>query len=431
VITAEALGLETRLLLLFLVGLVYGSTVNWAVYSLAFRTRPISPWSAPAPEAPRRKWYDRLPAVGWLWLRRERHVHGTGFWIRPLVVELCCGVGLAALYWWEVDQQGLWPPGFRAENPQVAHFRYFAHIALAWFMLVGSLIDIDEKTLPDAVTLPGTWLGLLLAALVPWTLLPVCTSGQPVFRLAVLGGDLAHATAVDEWAFLHLASPNRWPQALDGFPNLPGLLVALGCWWFWCFALMDRRWYGRVGFRRAAKYFVAGLLRRRSTGWICLMGIVGSLLITVIWGWSGDHWQGLLSAIIGMIVSGCVVWAIRLIGTWALQREAMGFGDVTLRGMIGCYLGWQPCVVVFFLAAMIALVGGLVSLIVHRQSEIPYGPFLCLAAGIVVVGWSWLWPQAEPVFALGWILSVALVICLALMPVLLILLRALRGLIGI
>ena len=43
---------------------------------------------------------------------------------------------------------------------------------------------------------------------------------------------------------------------------------------------------------------------------------------------------------------------MRLIGTFALRREAMGFGDVTLMMMIGTFLGWQACLILFFLVAV-------------------------------------------------------------------------------
>ena len=39
-----------------------------------------------------------------------------------------------------------------------------AHLVLISLMLVASLIDADEKIIPDAITVPGTLLGLLLAA---------------------------------------------------------------------------------------------------------------------------------------------------------------------------------------------------------------------------------------------------------------------------
>ena len=39
-------------------------------------------------------------------------------------------------------------------------------------MLAASFIDIDEKTIPDEITVPGTMLGLALATMVPMSLLP-------------------------------------------------------------------------------------------------------------------------------------------------------------------------------------------------------------------------------------------------------------------
>ena len=52
------------------------------------------------------------------------------------------------------------------------HCQYFAHATLIALMLAASLIDADEKTIPDAITVPGALLGLLLAAVCPWSLLP-------------------------------------------------------------------------------------------------------------------------------------------------------------------------------------------------------------------------------------------------------------------
>ena len=53
------------------------------------------------------------------------------------------------------------------------HLVFIAHAFLIGFMVVASLIDVDERLIPDEVTVPGTLLGLLFAALLPWSLLPI------------------------------------------------------------------------------------------------------------------------------------------------------------------------------------------------------------------------------------------------------------------
>ena len=52
------------------------------------------------------------------------------------------------------------------------HATFACHLVLIWMMLVASLIDADEKVIPDSITVPGTLLGLLAAAACPWSLLP-------------------------------------------------------------------------------------------------------------------------------------------------------------------------------------------------------------------------------------------------------------------
>ncbi len=102
-----------------------------------------------------------------------------------------------------------------------------------------------------------------------------------------------------------------------------------------------------------------------------------------------------------------------------MGREAMGFGDVTLLAMIGAFLGWQASIVIFFMAPLYALLIGIGRLILRGEREIPFGPFLCLAAATTVVYWPAIWRFFEQYFSLGWKLLAVLFVCLCLMPVLL------------
>ena len=124
------------------------------------------------------------------------------------------------------------------------------------------------------------------------------------------------------------------------------------------------------------------------------------------WITAHPHWHGLLVSLTGLAVGGGIVWAVRLIGFWVLRQEAMGFGDVVLMACIGAFFGWQPTVVVFFIAPVCAILVVVCCWLFWRDREIPYGPYLSLGALIVIVGWEKIWPIAERVFSYGPILIV-------------------------
>jgi prepilin signal peptidase PulO-like enzyme (type II secretory pathway) len=365
---------EVRLALLFVLGTAAGSLMNLAIYRLAWRARSISPWSAPLPLAPPRKWSDRIPVFGWLGLRRESRLHGGAVWVRPMIVELGSGALFAAIYWWEVARRGLLPdlaiPAFPPVGPMATpnvelalHAQALVHLVLLSLMIVASLIDADEMIIPDTVTLPGTLIGLIAAGVYPWSLLP-----DKLLRLP---------PRVPWVEFLSLASPDTWPAALNAKPHGETLGLALGCWWLWCFALMPRRWHGRYGWARAMQLFLARLTREAVTWRLVGLGLAGSLGIAAVW-WRGNDasWAALLTSLVGLAVGGGLVWMVRIIGAAVLRREAMGFGDVTLMAMIGAFLGWQACLLIFFLAPFAGLVIGGLKWVFHGEREIPYGPFL-------------------------------------------------------
>ncbi len=414
-----AMPLFLGLIVLFVVGAGVGSLVNLGVATLAWDRRMIHPWLRPSPEASPRRWTDCLPVIGWWGMRRESPWHGWGFWIRPLCVELLLGAAFAALYWWEIDRYGLLPfEGFPGPLPpgvlHVLGVQLASHLLLIALMLVASLIDADEKIIPDTITVPGTLLGLAIAAVYPWSRLPIDVRG--------LG-------AAGRCGPLLLTSPSRPPDWLWGAPHVGALLVGLGCWWLWCVALMPRRWYGRHGWRRAVGLLLARLARDWSVRLLSILGLLGTAAIVAVWLLGGPHWLGFLTALVGMAASGALVWLVRIIGSAILKREAMGFGDVTLMAMIGAFLGWQAGLLVFFLAPFAGIVLGLLVVLLRRDSEIPYGPFLCLGAVLVLVFWASLWRSTAAIFAMGPLVPLLVFFCLVLLAVLLAMLQIIKRII--
>jgi prepilin signal peptidase PulO-like enzyme (type II secretory pathway) len=172
----------------------------------------------------------------------------------------------------------------------------------------------------------------------------------------------------------------------------------------------------RRGIVKAIQYLVVSMFRYPFWRLIVIVMFVGSGLISLVWLWGGAHWQSLLTALVGMAFGGGLIWAIRIVGGSALGKEAMGFGDVTLMAMIGVYVGWQPSLLIFFMAPFVAVAICLVQWIVTQRRDIAFGPYLCVSALLLIVYWDDMWHQrARPIFYLGWLVPQILFFCLILM----------------
>ena len=417
------------LVCLFVAGACLGRLANIAIYSIRVPPRPpdMPPRSRPLSS---RRPADWIPIVGWFFRARDSGPGPAGAWKRPLVVELFAAAGVAALYWWEVEQKGLLPPvglgrmlfpGFmphpdgiwvHGDFPRVLHVLFATHVALVMLMLVASLIDIDEMIIPDEVTVPGALAALAAAAIFPWVLLPGMTWPGPGRGVS----------------FLTLTFPCNWPPVLDGAPQVTSLAIGLACYWAWCVALLPWLWRPGLGYGRAARMLLAYVPRRVSPLIWIVMPLAGGLVIAGVWFAGGARWAGLLTALVGLAAGGGLVWIVRVLGGAILGREAMGFGDVTLMAMIGALLGWQAVLVVFFLAPLAALLVGLLQWIIHRDNVLPYGPYLCLAAVAVIVGWVPVWERIAQILQVGPLVPLALLLCLPLMAVLFFLVRVVKSL---
>lgn len=114
----------------------------------------------------------------------------------------------------------------------------------------------------------------------------------------------------------------------------------------------------------------------------------GDSASVTISGKSPPLWLIVLSGVcLGYLVGGGIVWLIRIGGTLAFGKEAMGLGDVHLMAAVGACLGWVDATVAFFLSAFIAMGWTILTAIGGSKvrKTMPYGPWLALASVLVFV----------------------------------------------
>ncbi len=86
-----------------------------------------------------------------------------------------------------------------------------------------------------------------------------------------------------------------------------------------------------------------------------------------------------------------MTWVVRWLSSMILGQEALGQGDITLMGMIGSFLGWQPVVFVFALAPLCGVIVGLAVRLLTNRSYVSFGPYLSISAILVLLNWRTLW----------------------------------------
>lgn len=148
------------------------------------------------------RWYENIPIASYLFLRGRCSACKTPISVRYPLVEAACGL----LFFNAIWQSGATPTG------------------LAWCIfsaaiLALAMIDWDTTLLPDDITLPLLWLGLIAATL-KWTAVPL--------DAAIWGAVAGYLSLwLVYWAFKLLTGKEGM-----GYGDFK-LFAALGAWFGW------------------------------------------------------------------------------------------------------------------------------------------------------------------------------------------------------
>ena len=91
----------------------------------------------------------------------------------------------------------------------------------------------------------------------------------------------------------------------------------------------------------------------------------------------------LLNSLLSALISFIIMLLLKLFGDFIFKRESMGGGDIKLMAVFGLVIGWKLSIISIFLSAFIALPVSIFVLKNNKNHEIPYGPFLSIAALIL------------------------------------------------
>lgn len=91
----------------------------------------------------------------------------------------------------------------------------------------------------------------------------------------------------------------------------------------------------------------------------------------------------LLDHLSSAVIAFLIMYLLKLAGDFIFKRESMGGGDIKLMAVFGLMIGWKMSIITIFLSAFIALPVSIFILKTNKNHEIPYGPFLSIAALII------------------------------------------------
>lgn len=78
-----------------------------------------------------------------------------------------------------------------------------------------------------------------------------------------------------------------------------------------------------------------------------------------------------------------IMLLIGLLGKKIFHKEALGGGDIKLAGIIGIVLGFKLGLVAIILSSLLALPYAVGAMLLNKNSEVPFGPFLVASMAIV------------------------------------------------
>jgi len=99
--------------------------------------------------------------------------------------------------------------------------------------------------------------------------------------------------------------------------------------------------------------------------------------------WGQPWWVGIAMG----VAAGLLFLLLSLAGSAIFKAEALGFGDVKLALFMGLLLGWPYTFTALFYGVLLAAIGAIAFIVMHRslKGTIAYGPYLAAGALLMLL----------------------------------------------
>lgn len=360
----------------FAFGACVGSFLNVVVHRLPRGMSLMSPPSRCPICGRRLSLHENLPVVGWFLSGGRCRSCGSRIGLEYPLVELGVAVLFAILYLLFFETRfgpgvgAVSNPWWNHRGPIVASPAFIGLLSLVACLLAASIIDARSFLIPGEITRVAALIGT--GSLFVQSLVPGAAVGPSGYWAVPLPG---------------------WPAAILAFAGFGGLAIS------WVLLRAGRL---TPSFADYEKYLEPGQTfaayphaRREMVRELlflapCMAAMTAVILVVdrLPTGQPPLPVAALGASALGFIVGGGSIWAIRILGSLAFGKEAMGMGDVHLMAAVGAALGWIDPLAAILPAVVLALAWTMASrglAIVRGRSprELPLGPYL--AAGTLLV----------------------------------------------
>ena len=370
---------------IFALGACVGSFLNVIIYRLPRGQSIVFPGSH-CPSCGRAiRWYDNIPIVSWLVLVGKCRHCKASISPRYIVIEAVTAGLMVGLYTWYFVLRMRDGMGPLAEDwPTFA-----THGALWCGLLACTATDIEHWTIPLEVCWFVSLLGAAAATIVPpdAAVLPRVAPMLGAMGVAA-GAGLIVAAVLQRRGLLQpsfidatetVTCHNNHAAGKDG----GGKIVAVAA----------TRQHGVNPRREILRevLYLSPAVALATAAWMLMRFVpaadqwVRRLSDSQQSGRFALHFNGFQAALVGYLAGGLVVWGMRILGTLGFGKEAMGLGDVHLMAAVGAVTGWVVPSLAFFVAPILGLLWAVKLLITGKQRELPYGPWLAMASGLVML----------------------------------------------